>query len=216
MAADEGGPLLAGVVLVTNIVSVTRAQRTRERLRDVALDLFVARGFDATTVNEIAAAAGVSHMTFFRHFPSKEDVLLDDPYDPVIAEQVGAQPRDLPALERVRRGLLAAWGALPEPESDEVRRRMAVVAGHPSLRARAWENNQRTEDVVVEVLVGDGVSTLEARVAAGACLGALMAALLHWGADDGGPGLGERVVYALDRLAPRGVEGQAATRGDGS
>lgn len=181
-------------------MSSTRALATRTRLQSAALDLFSRQGFDATTVEQVAAAAGVSHMTFFRHFPAKEDVLLDDPYDPVIGDLVRAQPVDLPALERARRGLLAAWSALPEPADRETRARVRLVARHAGLRARAWENNRRTEAVVVEALLEAGAPALEAKVAAGACLGALMAALLDWGeADDGGP-LGARVVTALELL----------------
>jgi AcrR family transcriptional regulator len=177
----------------------TRAEATRERLQRVALEMFTARGYDATTVNDVAAAAGVSHMTFFRHFPTKEAVVLDDPYDPVIGELVQAQPRDLPPLERARRGLLAAWSALPEPADGQTRARVRLVAGHPGLRARAWENNQRTEDLVARVLEDGGASRLEARVAAGACLGALTAALLDWGSTEEGP-LGPQVVAALELL----------------
>ena len=57
-------------------------------LQRSALELFLRDGYDATTVAAIAGAAGVSQMTFFRHFPTKESVVLDDPYDPVIAERV--------------------------------------------------------------------------------------------------------------------------------
>ncbi|MBC7292166.1 MAG: TetR family transcriptional regulator [Actinotalea sp.] len=171
-------------------------------MQRVALRLFLERGYDATTVNDVAEAAGVSHMTFFRHFPTKESVVLDDPYDPLIGELVRAQPTDLPPLERARRGLLAAWSSLPEPADDETRARVRLVAGHPGLRAHAWENNQRTEDLVAEVLRDGGAPRLEARVAAGACLGALTAALLDWGAADDGP-LGPRVVAALELLGGR-------------
>ncbi|WNB87267.1 TetR family transcriptional regulator [Cellulomonas sp. ATA003] len=177
------------------------AGTTRERLQRCAMTLFTEHGFDGTTVADIARAAGVSHMTFFRHFPTKESVLLDDPYDPAIGAAVAAQPAHLTPLERVRRGLLAAWSALPEPADDQTRARVAIVAAHAGLRARAWENNQRTEHVVVAALVDDGVPPLAARVAAGACLGALMAALLDWAEDDVGPGLGARVRAALDQLA---------------
>ena len=195
---------------------VDRTRATRDRLQRSALSLFLERGFDATTVEDIARAAGVSHMTFFRHFPTKDAVLLDDPYDPVIADAVLAQPRRLPALERVRQGFLAAWTGLPEPADDQTRMRIAVLAAHPRLRARAWENNQRTEDLVVQALVDDGVPRLEARVAAAACLGALLAALLDWGADDAGDTLGQRVVAALGHLARDGDrDGESDGNGDG-
>ncbi|WP_283253297.1 TetR family transcriptional regulator [Actinotalea sp. K2] len=184
----------------------SRTEITRARLQACALELFLARGFDATTVTEIADAAGVSHMTFFRHFPTKESVLLDDPYDPLVADAVVAQPSDLPTLERVRRGLLAAWSAAPEPVDTETRARISLIADHPGLRARSWENTQRTEDVIVTALTGEGVPRLEARVAAAACLGAIMAALLDWGSDDAGEPLGARLASALGQLAPPPVD----------
>lgn len=164
--------------------------------------LFLERGYDATTVQQIADDAGVSHMTFFRHFPTKEAVLLDDPYDDVIAAQVLAQDRGSAALERVRLGLLAAWAQLPEPASDEMRSKVRILVSTRSLMARAWENNRRTGDLVVDALVADGVDPFAARVATGACLGALMEALFDWGATTDARGLGDVVRRALDVLAP--------------
>ncbi len=190
-------------MLLTNITRMNRrSERTRARLQTVALDLISRQGFDGTTVAEIAAGADVSHMTFFRHFATKESVLLDDPYDPVLAEAVHAQPSDLPPLERVRRALLAAWAALPEPGESETRARLALVVAHPGLRAAALENNRRTEDALVEALLADGTDRLTARVAAGAVLGALTAALFDWGSDDGGQPLGDRIAQAMAQLAP--------------
>ena len=142
-------------------------------LQRCALELFLRDGYDTTTVAAIARGAGVSHMTFFRHFPTKESVVLNDPYDPIIAEQVASQPVTLPALERVRRGLAQAWADVPEPEGAEVRARIRLVAGHPGLRARMWENTHRTERAVVDALLAGGVPRLQALVATAACLGAL-------------------------------------------
>ena len=65
---------------------------TRDRIRASALRLFGEQGYDATTVEQIAAAAGVSHMTFFRYFPAKEDVALSDSYDPMIAAAITQTP----------------------------------------------------------------------------------------------------------------------------
>ena len=65
---------------------------TRDRLRGSALRLFREQGYDATTVEQIAAAAGVSHMTFFRYFPAKENVALSDSYDPLIVALIERTP----------------------------------------------------------------------------------------------------------------------------
>lgn len=162
--------------------------------------LFLEQGFDQTTVAQIAERTGVSQMTFFRHFPTKESVVFDDPYDPVIANLVAAQNPRLPALERVRRGLLAAWGGIPEPAADATRTRIALIASHPRLAAGVWQNNRKTEDLIVTALMKDGVNRVEARVAAGACLGGLTAALLDWALDPDGQDLRGRMTTALDLL----------------
>lgn len=183
-------------------MTTPRAERTRARLQACALELFTAQGYDATTVEQIATAAGVSQMTFFRHFPTKEAVLVEDPYDPLIAEAVRAQPTDLPPLERVRRGVLATWSAVPLSVDEETHARVALTAQHEKLRAKAWENTQETERVIVEALVETGTPRLEAIVAVGACLGALMATLFDWGTTPGTEPLGGRIVAALEQLAP--------------
>ena len=179
---------------------MTRTTDTRERLRATALTLFVEHGFDATTVNQVAAAAGVSHMTFFRYFPTKEDVVLDDPYDEVIVEAVLAQDARLSALERVRLGIAAAWASLPEPTAQETRARVRLIAGHRGLMARSWENNRTTGELISRALVTGGTDPLEASVAAGACLAALMEALLQWGVSPAGRPLGPLVLQSLAYL----------------
>ncbi len=95
---------------------MNRAQLTHQRLQDTAIRLFEERGFDDVTVEEVATAAGVSHMTFFRHFPTKESVVLDDPYDPLIGEAVARQDPQVPVVQRTLLG-----------------RRMGLVRG-PGLR----------------------------------------------------------------------------------
>lgn len=190
---------------------MSRAGRTRQRLQDHAIRLFAERGFDDVTVEEIATAAGVSHMTFFRNFPTKEAVVLDDPYDPVIGDAIAGQAQDLPPLERVRRGVLEAWVNLDPPPDDMVSTRLRLAASHPSLRARVWENNLRTEDVIVDALTGTGVGRLEARAAAGAVNGALTAALFDWAENPGAESLGRTIHRALQIVALPGSR-QVATR----
>ncbi|QDC14287.1 TetR/AcrR family transcriptional regulator [Rhodococcus ruber] len=181
---------------------MSKSTRTRQRIQATAVQLFTEDGYDAVTVDRIAAAAGVSHMTFFRHFPSKDAVLLDDPYDPVIAEAVAAQSADRSPLERACRGVLDAWAQIPESDLGDVRTRLRIVAAHPRLRARMWENTLRTQEAVAAALAEPGTRRLDAAVAAGACMGALMAALTDW-AETGDGTLGNRIVSALHQLAPQ-------------
>src|SRR4051794_16264055 len=165
--------------------AATRAAATRRALQEHALRLFEERGYDRTTVADIAAAAGVSHMTFFRNFPTKEDVVLDDPYDPVLAEAVRAQPRDLPPLERVRRGLLSSLSGLATDAFDhESQQRLRLASQVPALRARIWENMATTQAAVVAVLVAQDVRPTVAEASVGAVLGAMTSTLLHWGAAE--------------------------------
>jgi AcrR family transcriptional regulator len=167
------------------------------------MDLFVRQGFEATTVDQIAAAAGVSHMTFFRYFPTKESAVVEDPYDPLLADAVAAQPADLPAFERVRRGVRAAMAAAPPSVDLEAAARIGLMAMTPALRAKAWENTNETQRVIVEALVATGADRDDAVAGTGACLGAVMAALLDWGTDQRRTSLGECVVTALDRIDPQ-------------
>jgi len=187
-------------MLEANILPVGKSASTRARLRREALRLFADCGYDETTIADIAAAAGVTQMTFFRHFPAKELVVADDPYDPAIAHAVAVQAADLPVVERVRRGLLAAWEQLEDADDAEFRLQLRIGAGHRGLRARMRENNARTEAAIAAVLTEEGVPAFEAVVAAAAVIGALTAALLEWANDpDAGP-MGDAVTAALALL----------------
>jgi len=181
-----------------------RRAQTHERLIDSALELFGERGYDATTVAQIAARAGVTEMTFFRHFAAKADVLLDDPYDPLIAAAVARQPAELDPLARVVRGVQAAWRSVPAPAGDQVKSRVRIAAATPSLRAAMWLNTAQTEQVIVDQLVADGVDGLIAKIAASAVLAAVTTALLEWSVSDV-IDLGPMIETALDVLgASRG------------
>lgn len=176
-----------------------RRELTHARLLACALDLFERQGFHETTVAQIASAAGVTEMTFFRHYPAKESLLLDDPYDPIIAASIAAQPRDAPPLVRAVRGIRDAWGRLPEPESDTVRRRARIAAENPSLRAAMIRNNTQTEHLIALQLVADGAQALPARVAAAAVIAGITAALLDWARGIDGR-LADAVHAALDTM----------------
>jgi AcrR family transcriptional regulator len=182
----------------------TRGARTRAALQDAALRLFLERGYDRTTVEEIARAAGVSHMTFFRHFPTKDAVLLDDGFDPAIAEAVASAPAALPPLSRVCAGMRAALTHLDLPEQDKVRARVRIASEHAGLRAGMWRNTEATQEAVAAVLVADGTDPRAARVAAAATLAALTAALQDWCRSDSDEPMTSRLAAALDLIDPDG------------
>ena len=184
------------------VAATDRSLRTRARILDAALDLFEVNGYDATTTARIAEVAGVTQMTFFRHFPTKASVLVSDPYDPIIAESVGAQPRSLAPLERTRRGMLAALTQIDAAEDASARRRIRLVVSLPSLRAAVAGSTAATEQAIVDRLTADGANRFDARVAAAACLAAAAAALLEL--PDLDLTLGQAVARALAQL---GVDG---------
>lgn len=201
--------------LVTHIDRAARgdrAARTRARLQAAALELFSAQGYEATTVEQIAAAAGVSHMTFFRHFPTKESVIVEDPYDPLVAQAVVAQPAELPVFERVRRGMRAVMVEAPPSIDLETAARIALITVTPALRARIWDNTETTSRVVSDALVESGAPRAETEAAVAACLGAITATMLTWAADEGPerPSLGEAVIATLDTIDPVRLAGRVA------
>lgn len=180
----------------------SKTQRTRTRLLESAFELFSEKGFEATSVAEIAAAAGVTEMTFYRHFGSKDAVLIDDPYDPLIAAAIERQPAELPALAAVARGVGEAWTEVAEPEVAQVRERIRLVARSPKLRAAMTEGTEATERAVTGALEARGLSPGDAAVAASAAVAALNRALLTWSETDDEP-LGEAIGRAVSVLGGR-------------
>lgn len=172
-----------------------KSERTRAALIRAALELFEADGYESTTAAAIAQRAGFSEMTFFRHFPSKDAVVIEDPYDPLIAAAILRQPEGLAPLAAAVNAIADSWAAVPPPNSAEVRQRLRIVGSTPSLRGAVARNNAATEAVISEALERRGATSLEARIAAAATMGALTAALLDW-ADGDEPELGAAIDAA--------------------
>lgn len=114
-----------------------RLRSTRTRLRACGIRLIATHGYEKTTAQDIAAAAGVSTMTFFRHFPSKEDVVLGMPPDSdgvAAAEQaLGAIATGTSPLEAARAVLRAAVKALGQEGLSDVALRLVIVRENPPL-----------------------------------------------------------------------------------
>lgn len=164
------------------------------------MELFDERGYDATTAAAIAERAGVTEMTFFRYFPSKDSVLVADPYDPLIADAIVRQPAEVSPIAAAIGAISEGWKAVPPPASSDVRDRLRIVSRTPSLRGAIAKNNAATEAAISAALVTRDASPSDARIAAAATMGALTAALLDW-ADGDDPDLGTAIDAALRVLA---------------
>jgi AcrR family transcriptional regulator len=154
--------------------------KTRAAIREHALRLFDEQGYAATTVDQIAEAADVSPSTFFRYFPTKEDVVLADDYDPLVIEAVRAQPADVPPIEAVRRALREVFQRVSPEEWQRERARQRMYLAVPELRARAIQQYADSVTMVADVLTertGLPPGHFGARVMAGAIIGASLAAL---------------------------------------
>ena len=178
---------------------------TRDRIRACALRLFLEQGYDATTVEQIAAAAGVSHMTFFRYFPAKEDVVLSDSYDPMIARLLEQTPDGWPLLKRIRSALLEGLAQVYENDRDTLLAQNRLIAATPALRDRLWADQIATQQLFLRAL-GDGAGhdhrpSLQVRVTVAACLAAASTAILAWVENDGTPELPDLIDAAFDALA---------------
>lgn len=179
---------------------MTRRQRTQEALQEAALHLFDEQGYEATSAAAIARRAGVTEMTFFRHFSTKDAVLMSDPYDPLIAQGILDQPTGLPPITATIAGIRGALGEVPLSATTVIRRRLRIVARTPSLSGAMVRNNVATEAAISDALVSRGVERADARIAAAAALGALNAALLDWAltADDDLGAAIERALWVLE------------------
>jgi AcrR family transcriptional regulator len=180
-----------------------KKQKTRWAIQEHALRLFAEQGYDATTIDQIAAAAEVSPSTFFRYFPTKEDLVIADEYDDVLIEGLRNQPPEVPPLRAVREVMGATLRQMGPEERARVWERTRLTMAVPALRARSLENFLTTTRLLREAFgrqTGRSPDDLELRVLAGAIVGALVAALELWVESNEGEGFDEIVDRTLARL----------------
>lgn len=177
--------------------------QTRRAIQERALHLFLSKGYDAATVEEIAAAANVSPMTFFRYFPRKEDVVMEDEYDPLVYAAISERGSGEPPLDAIRRGLADTLARVYAADRDALLARTRLILSAPALRARLWEQQAATERLIARALAaqsGRNEMDLGTRVIAAACLAALTTAVVAWAENDGAdelPDLVDRALVAL-------------------
>lgn len=161
--------------------------KTRAAIQQQALRLFRAKGYDAATVEEIAEAAEVSPSTFFRYFPTKEDVAMYDALDPLIIAAFEAQPPEVSPVHALRQAMHAVFDQLPPEELRDMQDRFDLIREIPALRARMLDEFTRTIQLVAELVamrLGRPADDFAVRTYAGALVGVMMAVMFT---PDGDP-----------------------------
>ena len=181
-----------------------RRATSRTELEQVAFTLFAARGFDATTVDEIAAAAGIGRRTFFRYFPSKNDIpwgAFEDELDRMRV-RLKACPPEVPLADAIRVALIDFNRVTPE-QVPLHRRRMELILRVPTLLAHSTLRFTAWREVVagfVAERTGARQDDLAPQAVAHAVLGVAVAAYEHW-LDDPGSDLPALLDDAMRQLS---------------
>jgi AcrR family transcriptional regulator len=175
-------------------------ETVRRRLQQAALELYGARGYELTTAAEIAAKAGVTERTFFRHFADKREVLFDG--ETVLGDILNSAVRDAPPE-------LGPWDTLfrafrsAEPLFVENRPfaapRRRVIDGNPALQERALAKTRSLIAGLASALRERGVPAPEALLTAQMGMAALSHAVACW-FDDGSSDLGDHIVQAFRKV----------------
>ena len=177
--------------------------KTRLAIEDAAFALFEDKGFEATTVEEIAERAEVSTPTFFRYFPTKAEVLLSDHGEqlPALYQAIVERPIDEDDLVALRRAFGQEWVAAIDPERTA--RKNHIVAASDVLQGMSYHRGHRWLATVSNALATrQGLEAPDDRcmVAARVALGVLAAGIEGWIAGGCRSDFAEAVEHAFDLM----------------
>jgi AcrR family transcriptional regulator len=193
-----------------------KKQKTKASIQREALRLFKRRGYDETTIEDIAAAAEISPSTFFNYFPTKEDVVVYDEYDPQVFAALTEEVEGESLAQSIKRVLQMLSGVF-ESDHDDIYERAKLSLEVPELRARIWEEVERARDLFASILAKRtrrDPSDFELRIISMALVAAAFEASTEW-VRQGGEGsmldlferaMGTVALYTmLDRLESEGL-----------
>jgi AcrR family transcriptional regulator len=164
--------------------------------------LYSDRGYEATTVAEIARQAGVTERTFFRHFADKREVLFAGSADleELIVGAVAAAPSSVAPLDAVARGLEAAGGFFNAERRDHARQRQALIAANPELRERELHKFASLSAALAETLQARGLPGPVATCAGDIAMVMFRTAFERWIDDPGNRAFADLVRESLEQL----------------
>jgi AcrR family transcriptional regulator len=181
--------------------------KLRRTIQAEAMRLFQTEGYERTTVEQIAAAAETSTTTFYRYFPTKEDVVLSDEYDPLFEQIAADRPADEPLPAAVLAASSAAVAAATADPADRAYSlvRLHLAAAVPAIQARLAVEDRKTYEVIARVLAartGRTTDDYPLRVAAAALTSVQFEASRYWAEHDGVDDLTELITQAVTTVAP--------------
>jgi len=157
-----------------------KKMRTRSAIQREALRLFLEKGFDETTIEEVAEAAEISPSTFFNYFTSKEAVVFEDELDPLILAAFDAQPQDMHPVHALRNAMLSVFSNLTPDQNRIVRERVQLMAQTPELRSAMLTQFAELTDQIADLLAarsGRPKNDFAVHNLAGAVLGVMMSVM---------------------------------------
>jgi len=160
--------------------------RTRAAIRHHAMRLFREQGFQATTVEQIAEAADVSQSTFFRYFPTKEAVVLEDDLDAPMIRAFRLLPPELGPVPALRIAFKQVVAQMTAEELEEERERNRLILEIPELHATMLDEWSRGIRMIAELVAGRSgrdPDDPQVRLFAGALIGVGLSALMTWAED---------------------------------
>jgi AcrR family transcriptional regulator len=190
------------VAAITYHRSMTRWEpNARGRLEQAALELYRERGFDQTTVAEIAERAGLTERTFFRYFADKREVLFwgQDMLREIYVSTIADAPDSATPIDAVAAALLAAAPVFRD-RHDLARQRQAVIAANPGLQDREQLKRASLASAMADALRERGVADPAASLAAEAGVIAFKTAFARWVSEPSQQDLARLIQESLDQL----------------
>lgn len=191
-------------------LATRRRDQTRAEIAAAAVELFSSAGFDATTMDDVATAAGVSRRTAYRHFASKDELIFEQPrlWLAQFTAVIEARAEGEPSRDLLRRAILAVAQHI-EDHRDAVLRSFTILMSTESLLGRHGKSDAEWRELCAAVIVGDSDGSaqaqLETMVATGALIGATNAMIAAWAAaqpDAHLPTVAEMAFDQIDSIWP--------------
>ena len=186
-------------------MTTLRAQQRLDamrRIQRIAVSAFVKRGYENVRVEEIADQAGVSPVSIYRWFGTKEALVLWDEYDPPLFEAITSRLGESAPLAAVRAGLIAELDRMYDAERSLVLDRVRLVFAEPAVLAGALSQQSQMIAALTELFGAAGVdgTAFDHAVIAATAVGVLTVCLEAWIERDGVVPLGHLVAEGFDSL----------------